>query len=95
MESDFFQLYGPEVMKPNHHYATNIPDCIRDFGPLVGIWTFVFEHLNKVLKSYNSANHAGGELEVSFFRKYHRTISTNRMVSYYIFKHDAEADEYP
>jgi hypothetical protein len=67
-------------MRPNHHYATYLPDCIRDFGPLVGFWTYVFERLNKVLKSYNSANHSGGELEVSFFREYHRTILTNRLV---------------
>jgi hypothetical protein len=67
-------------MKPNHHYATHIPACIRDYGPLVGWWTFVFKRLNKVLKSYNSANHGKGELEVSFFREYHRTISTDRAV---------------
>jgi hypothetical protein len=58
-----------------------IPDCIRDFGPMHGFWTFLFERLNKVLKSYNSANHAAGELEVSFFCEFHRTVLQSRVVS--------------
>jgi hypothetical protein len=47
---------------------------------MVGFWTFLFERLNKILKSYNTANHAGGELEVSFFREFHRTVGHSRMV---------------
>jgi hypothetical protein len=74
------QLYGKDIMRPNHHYATDVPDCLRDFGPMVGFWTFLFERLNKILKSYNSANHSGGELEVSFFREFHRTIRHARVV---------------
>jgi hypothetical protein len=46
-----------------------------------GFWTFLFERLNKVLKSYNSSNHAGGELEVSFFREFQRTVHQQRAVS--------------
>jgi hypothetical protein len=30
-------------------------------------WTFLFERLNKLLKSYSTNNHGAGELEVSFF----------------------------
>ena len=48
-------------------------DSIRDFGPFQEFWTFLFERLNKVLKSYKSNNHGHGELETSFFREYHRT----------------------
>ncbi|KAK0441727.1 uncharacterized protein EV420DRAFT_1485563 [Desarmillaria tabescens] len=69
-----FMLYGPSVIKPNHHYATHTASCMRDFGPLHCFWTFLFERINKVLKSYNSGNHSGGELEVSFFREFHRTV---------------------
>ncbi|VDB84878.1 unnamed protein product [Peniophora sp. CBMAI 1063] len=76
--TELIYLYGPDVIKPNHHYATDVPDCIRDFGPLHEFWTFLFERINKVLKSYNSANHSGGELEVSFFREFHRTIQLSR-----------------
>jgi hypothetical protein len=52
---------------------------------MVGFWTFLFERLNKVLKSYNSSNHSGGELETSFFREFHRTILQSRLVRYLAF----------
>jgi hypothetical protein len=78
------QLYGESVIRPNHHYAMDVPDCLRDYGPMVGFWTFLFERLNKILKSYNSSNHSGGELEVSFFREFHRTILHSRMVRIFI-----------
>lgn len=34
-----------------------------------------------MLKSYNSANHSGGELEASFFREFHRTVQQSRVVN--------------
>lgn len=46
-----------------------------------GFWTFLFERLNKVLKSYKTNNHSGGELETTFFREFHRTVATSRMVT--------------
>lgn len=55
----FIQLYGPEVIRPNHHYATHMALCVRNYGPLYEFWTFLFERLNKVLKSYKTPNHAG------------------------------------
>ncbi|KAI0027268.1 hypothetical protein K488DRAFT_74674, partial [Vararia minispora EC-137] len=56
---ELIHLYGPDVIRPNHHYAMHIPECIRDFGPLHCFWTFLFERMNKVPKSYNSSNHSG------------------------------------
>lgn len=53
---------------------------IRNFGPLREFWTFLFERLNKVLKSYKTPNHGGGELETSFFREFHRTVQLSRQV---------------
>ncbi|EPS99806.1 hypothetical protein FOMPIDRAFT_1030690 [Fomitopsis schrenkii] len=79
--TNLLHLYGPDVIRPNHHYATDVPECIRDFGPLHGFWTFLFERMNKVLKAYNTANHAGGELEVSFFREFHRTVQQSRVMA--------------
>ncbi|KAL0959458.1 hypothetical protein HGRIS_014962 [Hohenbuehelia grisea] len=78
---ELIELYGPEVMCQNHHYCTHIRECIRDFGPLHGFWTFLFERINKVLKSYKTSNHAGDELETSFFRKFHRTIQHSRVMA--------------
>jgi hypothetical protein len=63
------QLYGKDLIRPNHHYATDVPDCLRDLSPMVSFWTFLSERLNKNLKSYHSASHAGGELGVSFFSR--------------------------
>lgn len=74
------QLYGSAVIRPNHHYATHIPEFVRRYGPLREFWTFLFERMNKLLKSFHSNNHGGGELEVSFFREFHRTIQTARLV---------------
>ncbi|KAJ7757939.1 hypothetical protein B0H16DRAFT_1822615 [Mycena metata] len=78
---ELMTLYGKDVIKPNHHYATHTAENVRDYGPLQEFWTFLFERINKVLKSYNSSNHSGGELETSFFREFHRTIQTSRILA--------------
>jgi hypothetical protein len=87
------QLYGPSVVRPNHHYAIHTPECVRDYGPLHEFWTFLFERMNKVLKSYKTSNHSGGELEVSFFREFQRTACESRLVrlhnALYFPKHPA------
>lgn len=44
-------------------------------------WMFIFERMNKVLKSYRTDNHAGGELECSFLREFFRTVNTSQLVS--------------
>jgi hypothetical protein len=74
------QLYGPSVIRPNHHYAIHTPEFVRDYGPLTEFWTFLFERMNKVLKSFKTSNHAGGELETSFFREFLRTVRESRRV---------------
>ncbi|TFK47537.1 hypothetical protein OE88DRAFT_1714432 [Heliocybe sulcata] len=60
---ELVELYGPSVAGPNHHYATHTGEFVRDYGPLREFWTFLFERLNKVLKSYKTSNHMGGEIE--------------------------------
>ncbi|EDR12040.1 uncharacterized protein LACBIDRAFT_324415 [Laccaria bicolor S238N-H82] len=86
---ELITLYGPDVMWPNHHYAMHTAECVRDFGPMHGFWTFLFEQLNKILKSYKTNNHSGGELEVTFFQEFHRMVHTSRMVSSDPFLHVA------
>ncbi|KAJ7301764.1 hypothetical protein DFH08DRAFT_992213 [Mycena albidolilacea] len=78
---ELVELYGPEIICPNHHYATHTARCVRNYGPLHEFWTFLFERLNKVLKSYKTPNHAGGELESSFFREFQRTVQQPRLLS--------------
>ncbi|EMD33478.1 hypothetical protein CERSUDRAFT_57200 [Gelatoporia subvermispora B] len=79
--SELLELYGPAVIRPNHHYATHTTDFIRWYGPLREFWTFLFERMNKVLKSYRTDNHAGGELECSFLREFFRTVNSSRLLS--------------
>ncbi|KAF8066846.1 hypothetical protein FPV67DRAFT_1670313 [Lyophyllum atratum] len=78
---ELVKLYGPSVIRPNHHYAVHTAASVRDYGPLHEFWTFLFERLNKVLKSYKTNNHAGGELETSFFREFHRTVQDSRLLA--------------
>ncbi|KAG2141058.1 hypothetical protein DEU56DRAFT_734574 [Suillus clintonianus] len=77
--NELIRLYGSAVIKPNHHYATHIADCARNFGPLHDFWTFLFERLNKVLKSFKTNNHSNGELETTFFREFQRTCQIGRL----------------
>ncbi|KAF7372541.1 alcohol dehydrogenase [Mycena venus] len=70
----------PTLVKPNFHFITHIFQIIRDFGPVYGFWTFLFERLNKLLKSYDTNNHADGELEVTFFREFHRDANLREVL---------------
>lgn len=70
------------MIRPNHHYATHTGDFVLNYGPLKEFWTFVFERLNKILKSYSTSNHEGGEIECTFFREFHRAAELARLVSY-------------
>lgn len=77
---ELIKLYGSGVIKPNHHYSIHIADCVRNFGPLHDFWTFLFERLNKVLKSFKANNHANGEIETTFFKEFHRMCETSRVI---------------
>ncbi|KAI0070303.1 hypothetical protein K474DRAFT_1680242, partial [Panus rudis PR-1116 ss-1] len=74
-------LYGPDVVKPNHHYAIHVGHFVRNHGPLHCFWTFLFERMNKVLKTFKTNNHSGGEIETTFFREFHRSARTSRLLS--------------
>ncbi|KIJ06435.1 hypothetical protein PAXINDRAFT_158731, partial [Paxillus involutus ATCC 200175] len=77
--TELITLYGSAVIKPNHHFAIHVGTCARNFGPLHDFWTFLFERLNKVLKSYKTNNHGNGELETTFFQEFHRTCEIGRL----------------
>ena len=68
------------VIKPNHHYASHIREFVWNFGPLHDFWTYLYERLNKVLKSFNTNNHGQGELEATFFGEFQRTCYMSRLV---------------
>ncbi|KAJ7665810.1 hypothetical protein B0H17DRAFT_1090260 [Mycena rosella] len=77
----FSELYGPEEMKPNHHWAVHIPDQVCDYGPLYSFWAFLTERLNKILKNMNRNNWTGGLLEVSMMREFHRTAQLDGVLN--------------
>ncbi|KAG1836489.1 hypothetical protein C8R48DRAFT_680488 [Suillus tomentosus] len=59
----FIKIYPIDV-KPMHHWLTHIFYPLRDNGPVYKFWTFLFERLNKILKSYSTNYHGAGELEL-------------------------------
>ena len=84
INDDDTQLYGSGVIKPNYHYVTHVANCARNFGPLNDFWTFLFERLNRVLKSFNTNNHGQGKLEMTFFSEFQKTCHTSRLVRRHI-----------
>ncbi|KIN93299.1 hypothetical protein M404DRAFT_36210 [Pisolithus tinctorius Marx 270] len=77
---ELIKLYGLGVIKPNHHYSTHVGNCACNFGPLHNFWTFLFENLNKVLKSFKANNHAKGELKTTFFKEFQHTCETSHII---------------
>ncbi|KAN0074464.1 hypothetical protein V8E55_011876, partial [Tylopilus felleus] len=88
--TELIQLYGSSCIKPNHHYATHIATFVRNFGPLHDFWTFLYEWLNKVLKSFKTDNHSGGKLETTFLAEFHR-MSQSSHLTYSLLQHGADS----
>jgi hypothetical protein len=74
------QIHKDHV-KPNFHWVTHIFDQILDYGLVYGFWMFMFERLNKVLKSYSTNNYASGELKTTFVHEFMRNTSLQHLVS--------------
>ena len=70
-------------MKPNHHWAVHLPDQLRDYGPVYNFWTFLSERLNKLLKSSETNDWKGGQMEVSMMREFERGVCLNSLVSFH------------
>ena len=68
-------------VKPNFHWVCHVTDQIRDYGPVYGFWSFLYERLNKLLKSYNTNNHGGGEIETTFLREHVRDSRIRDLVN--------------
>ncbi|KAJ6536420.1 hypothetical protein DFH09DRAFT_1091380 [Mycena vulgaris] len=70
----------PRAQQLLEDYFTGFIKIIRDFGPVYGFWTFLFEQLNKLFKSYDTDNPGGGELEVTFFPEFHRDTNLRDVI---------------
>ncbi|KAG2133009.1 hypothetical protein DEU56DRAFT_914034 [Suillus clintonianus] len=77
---EYLELY-PDDVKPTHHWVTHIFDQLQDYGPVYNFWTFLFERLNKVLKSYSTNNHSNGEIEVTFMRAFQKDVALCDMLA--------------
>lgn len=52
-------LFEHVNLRPNHHMAFHLADCLKKFGPVRAWWCFVFERfMGKVLKACHN-NHVG------------------------------------
>ncbi|KAG1751089.1 hypothetical protein EDB19DRAFT_1271823 [Suillus lakei] len=78
---EFKWMYGEGSMKPNFHWAVHLAQQIKDYGPVYNFWAFLSERLNKVLKSSNSNNWTGGQVEISMMREFMRAAQIDSMVS--------------
>ncbi|KAG2123732.1 hypothetical protein DEU56DRAFT_745134 [Suillus clintonianus] len=76
---EFKRMYGEGSMKPNFHWAVHLAQQIRDYGPVYNFWAFLSERLNKVLKSSNSNNWTGGQVEISMMREFMRAGQIDSM----------------
>ena len=47
----FKELYPLKNLIPKHHYMIHYPECIRQIGPLVHVWTMRYEAKHKFFKS--------------------------------------------
>lgn len=53
---------------------------------------FLFKCLNKILKGYKMNNHEGGEIEMTFFREFHRVTHMHRVVHFCDDSHAHHSD---
>lgn len=44
------RLYGEEYLRPNHHLALHLIECLIGFGPVHSWWSFAYERLNGTLQ---------------------------------------------
>ncbi|KAG2045524.1 hypothetical protein BDR06DRAFT_978149 [Suillus hirtellus] len=77
---EYLKLY-PDDVKPTHHWVTHIFDQLQDYGPVYNFWTFLFECLNKVLKSYSMNNYSNGEIEVTFMCAFQKDVALRDMLA--------------
>ncbi|EJU01955.1 hypothetical protein DACRYDRAFT_15916 [Dacryopinax primogenitus] len=67
---EFVEIYGLVNTTPTFHWVTHMDKQIQWLGPVHGFWTFLFEHLNKILKDFKTNGHKGGSLEITFAREF-------------------------
>lgn len=55
-------LFSETALYPNHHISLHLAECIRNFGPVHGWWTFPFERYNGIIQRQKSNRKFGEHL---------------------------------
>ncbi|KAA1478723.1 hypothetical protein DENSPDRAFT_861912 [Dentipellis sp. KUC8613] len=64
--SDIQELFEEDV-RPNHHLSLHLGEVGTGYGPIRGLWAFVFERYLGILRGYNT-NSKPGEMELTLLR---------------------------
>lgn len=62
---------------------------IQDYGPVYGFWLFTFERMNRVLKSINTNNHSGGDIETTYMRGFTKEVRLRVLMKTYMLHGDS------
>ncbi|EJU01959.1 hypothetical protein DACRYDRAFT_52480, partial [Dacryopinax primogenitus] len=74
-------IYGKPNVTPTFHWFVHMAVQLQSYGPPHCFWTFLFERLNKVLKTIETNGHKGGAIKLTFAREFKREMSLSQIVS--------------
>ncbi|EJU05512.1 hypothetical protein DACRYDRAFT_103996 [Dacryopinax primogenitus] len=85
---EYAQIYGTDNITPTFHWVTHMAAQVQCFGPVRNFQMFLYEHLNKVLKSVPSNRHKQGILEVSFAYSFKHKMSLTHLHTLLATQHE-------
>lgn len=53
------ELFPTHKLQTNHHLSMHLDECLANFGPVHGWWSFPFERYNGVMRDINTNNKSG------------------------------------
>lgn len=59
-------LFSERSLYPCHHMSLHLPECIRNFGPVHGWWTYPFERYNGIMQRQKTNRKLGKLLSFNF-----------------------------
>lgn len=74
----FLQVFPQEKIIPKLHFLEHYPQLIRDYGPLVFLWTMCFETKHSLFKRIVRHTHCCQNILLSMAVKYQLMIACNQ-----------------
>ena len=62
---------------------------IQDYGPVYSFWLFTFERMSRVLKSINTNNHSGSDIETTYTRGFTKEVRLRVLMKTYTLHGDS------